>query len=264
LKSHLWQIFIKVFFPTRCLVCRKFYHHETLAPVGSSEPFAVNFGTFICPVCAGKITFIKSPLCLLCGVPFENQEGEDHVCGKCLTNSRKFGKARSLGAYDLTLKATILSLKYQGKTRLAGPLGTLLWQTFLQYWDCASIDLIIPVPLHAKRFRSRGFNQAYLLIQEWQFIKKNHGIDSRKLIVDTDILIRQKYTLPQTGLKQKERQSNVRNAFKIVNSVNLKGKTILLVDDVFTTGATVNECARVLLKSGAENVDVLTLARSII
>ncbi len=262
MKFQLWQTFIKAFFPTRCLVCRKFYHHQT--PADSAEPFAENFGAFICPVCAGKITFIKSPLCLLCGVPFENKEGEDHVCGKCLTDFQTFGKARSLGAYDLTLKATIRCLKYQGKIRLAGPLGKLLRQTLLQYWDYDSIDFIIPVPLHAKRFRSRGFNQAYLLIREWQFIKKIHGIDSRKLIVATDILIRQKYTLPQTGLKQKERQGNVRNAFKVINPANLKGKTILLVDDVFTTGATVNECARVLLKGGAENVDVLTLARSLI
>ena len=119
--------------------------------------------------------------------------------------------------------------------------------------DLPEADFIFPVPLHAKRLRQRGYNQAQLLARAFFYKEKNK--------IKNDILTRCRNTPPQTGLDGAERRKNLKNAFCVNNKDLVSGKTILLVDDVFTTGTTVNECARVLVKAGADNVDVLTLAR---
>lgn len=146
-------------------------------------------------------------------------------------------------------------LKYGGKTALSGPLGALAKATFCQFWNAGSIDLLLPVPLHIKRLRQRGFNQAQLVNKKWA---AREGIP-----LDGFILSRNRWTEPQTSLARAERRRNVRGAFSLRNPDKAKGQRILVVDDVFTTGATVNECARVLMKAGARWVDVLTLARAV-
>jgi ComF family protein len=146
-------------------------------------------------------------------------------------------------------------LKYGGKTALARPLGALARATFCQSWNAGSIDLLLPVPLHMKRLRQRGFNQAYLVNKKWA---AQEGIP-----FDGFALSRSRWTEPQTTLARAERRKNVRGAFSLLHPDGVKGQRILLVDDVFTTGATVNECARVLMKGGARWVDVLTLARAV-
>jgi ComF family protein len=146
-------------------------------------------------------------------------------------------------------------LKYGKKTSLSRPLGALAKETFFQFWDTNTVDLLLPVPLHIKRLRERGFNQAYMVIRRWA---KREGIPFNGLM-----LSRSRWTEPQTNLARTERWKNVKDAFSIRHPGEIKGQNILLVDDVFTTGATVNECARVLMKAGAESVDVLTLARAV-
>ena len=116
-------------------------------------------------------------------------------------------------------------------------------------------DLILPVPLHPKRLRARGFNQALVLGRK--LFPKN------KKRIDPHVLERHQWTVPQTGLKRTERRRNVKNAFRIKNPEKIKNKKILLIDDVFTTGATVNECARILLKNKAADVEVFTFARAV-
>jgi ComF family protein len=120
--------------------------------------------------------------------------------------------------------------------------------------DCG-IELIIPVPLHPKRLRWRGFNQSVLLARQ---VSRAYALP-----IDAFILIRDKETLPQTQLSEEERRKNVRGAFSVRAGGALKAKTILLVDDVYTSGATVNECSRVLTRAGARKVHVLTLARAV-
>jgi len=115
-------------------------------------------------------------------------------------------------------------------------------------------DLILPVPLHPKRLRARGFNQALVLCRK--FFPKS------KKRIDPHVLERHQWTRPQTGLNGKDRRRNVKNVFRVKKAEKIKNKKILLVDDVFTTGATVNECARILLKSKAVDVEVFTFARS--
>lgn len=124
------------------------------------------------------------------------------------------------------------------------------------------MDMVVPVPLYRHRFRKRGFNQAYLVLRPWIDPSWQQAL-AKPPAVSANILERMRRTSPQTGLGRKARQSNLRHAFKLKNVDTVKGKRILLVDDVYTTGATVNECTRILMQAGAERVDVLTIARAI-
>ncbi|MDM8518245.1 phosphoribosyltransferase family protein, partial [Desulfobacterales bacterium HSG16] len=120
---------------------------------------------------------------------------------------------------------------------------------------------ITPVPLHVRRLRKRGFNQAYLLIRKWRKIAEYFDVCLTAQI-ERELLKRNRDTSAQVGMKKAERRKNVKNAFEVINPSKVKGKRILLVDDVFTTGSTSDECAKVLMKSGAVHVDVITLVRA--
>jgi ComF family protein len=138
-----------------------------------------------------------------------------------------------------------------------------MFATYLRNWKLNEIDLIIPVPLHRKRLRQRGFNQAYLLVSNWGRITGKMNLRSADVAIEKKMLFRRRHTAPQTGLGRAERKHNIKKAFGITEPAKINNKRLLLVDDVYTTGATVNECAEVLLKNGAERVDVLTLARAV-
>lgn len=195
---------------------------------------------------------------------FKSREGENHVCGDCLTSPKMFRKARAAGIYDLAFKSVIHRFKYSGKTQLARPLGTLLFNAFAESWDKNSIDIILPVPLHIKRLRKRGFNQAYLLVKDWTKTADDLNNKQPCIDIDRDVLVRSRWTRPQTGLDRKKRIANIKNAFYVTNTSKVRGKKILIVDDVYTTGTTVNECAKTLMDGGAVHVDVLTLARTLL
>ena len=135
-------------------------------------------------------------------------------------------------------------------------MGDILLAAFLRFWDSGDIDLILPVPLHPKRFRQRGFNQAYRLLSNWKH-------EYSALAATTGLLVKLRATAPQTGLGKVQRRRNIRNAFGVRQPEAIRSRRVLLIDDVYTTGATADECARVLLKCGAARVDVLTLARAV-
>jgi ComF family protein len=180
-----------------------------------------------------------------------------------MAQPKKFGMARAAVSYDQQLMAVIHRFKYAGKTQLARPLGGLMLSAFMRHWEGAKVDRLLPVPLHPKKFRSRGFNQSYLLIHRWKAIARAMQISLPDIPILTDVLIRTEITVPQTGLGRAQRLKNVKGAFSVQSPEKVCGKKVLVVDDVYTTGATANECARILLKFGAERVDVLTLARAI-
>jgi len=209
----------------------------------------------ICPDCLSKIRWIEPPLCTLCGVPFLSREIENHPCGACLTRGKYFTMARAVGYYEGPLREAIHRWKYEEKNYLSLFFGEKLAEGFCRYWDPQSFDLIIPVPLHSKRLRERGFNQALLLVKE---LSRRTRIPYSKRLLQKRIL-----TPPQVNLSGGEREKGVRGSFHIQRDEEIEGKSILLVDDVYTTGATVNECSKVLLKAGAERVDVLTIAHAI-
>jgi ComF family protein len=187
---------------------------------------------------------------------FGSREGADHLCENCIRSPQRYRKVRSAGIYEGSLKIMIHRLKFGGKVQLARPLGQILIQTFFAYWDAADIDLVVPVPLHKTRFRKRGFNQAYLLIRNWAGLPTGVRIAQQALV-------RHRPTRPQSGLGKTGRMENIKNAFILSGDTTVADRRVLLVDDVFTTGATAVECTGVLLGGGARHVDVLTLARSV-
>jgi ComF family protein len=217
---------------------------------------------FLCPSCIGEFIPFSPPFCETCGILFKSREGKNRICGQCLESPRNpfIGKARSVGPYDTVLIRLIQAFKYHYKIQLAGPFSRLLLRTLWQNWNSGDVDMIIPVPLHRNKARRRGFNQSWLMISRWPGSTPSE-FDTISVIHDG--LVRTRSTAPQTGLSRIQREENIKNAFEVPNPGRVKSKRIILVDDVFTTGATLNECARVLLKAGALRVDALTMARAL-
>lgn len=209
----------------------------------------------LCGDCRAGIRTIRSPLCPICGEPFASEADTDHPCGSCLIRRPPFAAARSLGRYEGTLMALLHRFKYREESSLAGPLGDLLAAGDYPGFRIGDADLVVPVPLHRRRLRERGFNQSLLLARA---VGRRHGIP-----VEARSLRRAVATEPQVSLGRNERERNVRGVFAVEDGARIRDKRILLVDDVYTTGSTLKECARVLLKAGAGEVLVLTLARSV-
>ncbi len=206
----------------------------------------------LCGQCLGELHFTESPLCFRCGRVFPGRQGGDHLCSACMKSSLYYNRARSLFIYDDRVSDLVHGLKYSCKTSVLETFNILKTKSRCLD-DLSTFDYIVPVPLHVKRLRQRGYNQALLLARTFFYEEKNK--------IKNDILLRIRNTPSQTGLNGVERRKNLKNAFQVSDQKNVSGKNILLVDDVFTTGSTVNECARVLIQAGAGNVDVMTLAR---
>jgi ComF family protein len=235
-QSTLFQFFL----PPQCPCCEKFLEEDQQG---------------FCSNCLSEIRWIEPPFCSICGIPFISKEVESHPCGACVTHRKYFTMARALGAYEGSLQEAIHRWKYEGKTHLAFFFAEWMAEGLNRYWEPDSLDLLIPVPLHTHRLRERGFNQALLLVKE---LSRRTGISYRKTILQ-----KKKPTIPQVNLSGTEREKGLREAFHVVGKEELEGKSVLLVDDVYTTGATVNECSKVLLRGGAKRVDVLSLAHAI-
>ncbi len=231
---------LRWFLPAQCHCCEKFLEEDQRG---------------ICPDCLSKMRWIEPPLCTLCGVPFLSKQVKNHLCGPCLARKKYFTMARAVGYYEGALREAIHRWKYEEKTSLTSFFGEKLTEVFYRHWSRGAFDLIIPVPLHSQRLRERGFNQSLLLVKE---LSQRTQIPYAKRLLQKGIP-----TPPQVHLSGEEREKGVRGSFLLREPEEIDGKSILLVDDVYTTGATVNECSKVLLKAGAERVDVLTLAHAI-
>ncbi len=209
----------------------------------------------LCDECAGRIVRIGHPLCTICGKPFLTSGDTDHLCGACIHRRPPFSMARSFGVYGGVLLEAVHLFKYHHRTSLRSVLTELIaghdWGDF----DPKRYDLMVPVPLYRKRLYERGFNQAMLLCRG---IGKVWGIE-----INETSLARTRHTVPQIRLTPAQREKNVRGAFAVAGN-GFKGKRVLLVDDVYTTGATASECSRILMDAGAEEVGVLTIARVVI
>ena len=207
----------------------------------------------ICPHCLSQMKYIESPHCNRCGKPFHSEIVADHLCGECLTRKKYLRCARSVGYYDGVLRKAIHLLKYKLKSNLAVPLGDIMANQMQSFFSETEYHSIMPVPLHPRRLRERGFNQALALAR---VIGKKYRIN-----LNSYNLTRNRETKPQVGLSEHDRIDNVKNAFSLLKSDRITDKDVLLVDDVYTSGNTVEECAKVLIRAGAHKVDVLTLAR---
>ena len=205
----------------------------------------------LCPTCWERIDFITEPLCACCGAPFELSLGPDALCGGCIRESPGFARARAVFVYADPAKALILRFKHADRTDMAPAFAH--WMSRAGAELIAEADLIAPVPLHWTRLLRRRFNQAALLANA---VAKLSGRPAAPRL-----LLRRRRTPTQGGLGREARGRNVRGAIAVRNAEQVVGRRILLIDDVLTTGATVSECSRVLLKAGAVAVDVLTIAR---
>lgn len=207
----------------------------------------------LAPAVWSRLEFIGSPQCAACGWPFEFTVAEGSLCAACLVRRPVYGMARAALKYNDASRDLILGFKHADRTQ-AVP-AFVPWLMTAGRETLAGADFLVPVPLHRLRLISRRYNQSALMAQALS--------KSAKVPVLPDALQRIRSTPPQGHMNVKERRRNVRKAFA-VNPKRAKwiaGKSIVLIDDVHTTGATVEECARVLLKAGARAVNILTLAR---
>lgn len=211
---------------------------------------------FFCRSCWETVQPISEPFCPCCGRPFPSpltlRYSPEHVCGMCRLRRPAYTRAWSLYRYDSPLQEAIRLFKYHKKVALADALGALMQCLSL---DLLSVDAVMPVPLYATRLRDREYNQSLLLAERVS--------RARRLPLSYDNLIRTRDTPPQTELTRAVRLNNVRRAFAVQRPEEVAGKRILVIDDVFTTGATVNECAKTLRRAGATDVYVCTLARTV-
>ena len=207
----------------------------------------------LCAACWQGFSFISPPHCACCGMPFAEDLGQGALCAECLARPPRFGRARAALVYDDRTRRLVLPFKHGDRTDMARACGA--WMARAGADLLAEADIVAPVPLHWRRLFMRRYNQALLLAA-----KLSRDAD---VPLAPDLVRRRRWTGSQAGLKARERQRNVRLAFDVHPrwSARLEGRSILLVDDVLTTGATVDACVRVLQKAGAHRVDVLTLAR---
>ena len=228
---------LNFFFPPQCLICR--------AEVGVQGS--------LCAECWGKIRFISQPFCDCCGLAFDYSAGIGALCGECLLERPPFAKARAVFRYDEHSRALVTQLKYGDQGHLARSFGA--WLATAGAELIAESDVIVPVPLHYWRFVGRRYNQSALLA----YALAKHC----SLAVLPDGLKRIRPTKPQASLSRAQRKDNVKNAFMVPKRhvAHLLGKSVLLLDDVQTTSATLKECSYALLKGGVERVQVLTLSR---
>ena len=220
----------------KCIVCKE--------EIFTSDAFS------ICPKCLDKLSFLNDKICKICGVKVF---GENNLCERCVKNKYKEIKlARAVFEYDENLKSLIHKLKYDNQKFLAKPLSNILYNYFTHHNEINDVDIIIPIPLYEKRLKQRGYNQTELLLQS--FKETN--------LVRTDIVKRVKDTPTQTKLSKDERMGNLKDAFIITNAQDIKNKKILIVDDIFTTGATSLSLAKLLIKNKAKSVKCLTLCHT--
>ena len=261
----IFTLIVDLLFPLKCLKCQKIIFRTDLNSQdcdGAGKIFYKNlFGKYFCPDCINlSCEPFEPPFCKRCGKGFDQKFIENHLCEDCLKVSNSIGKVRAGARYSGIVKESIHFFKYQKKLALAQPLGKIIFAGFNEYFNPFEIDVLMPVPLHISKLKQRGFNQAFLVLRNFRTMLEENNI-FLKLSIDLYSLKRVKKTDPQTDFSAEQRKENVKDAFKVVNLEKVKNKRILLVDDVYTTGATSSEAAGKLLEAGALTVDVLVIAR---
>lgn len=230
---------INFILPPRCINCGKVLFEED----------------GICIDCFQQINFISRPYCKKCGTPFHENVKTNSLCANCVKEKKPvFRLFRSVFVYDDFSKKMILSLKFLDKTENAKILGKLMFFSAKDIIE-KDFDIIIPIPLHYRRILRRKYNQAGLLAKVLsKYCNKEISFTAVK---------RKKNNRPQVEFSGKSRIRNVKGVFEVKKKEEIKGKRILLVDDVYTTGSTMKECAKTLLKAGAKSVDFISVARTI-
>ncbi len=244
--KHRGRVLLDALLPHRCLGCAE----------------EVTGGGGLCPACFNDLRFIAAPLCACCGLPFDGGGGEDAgeggaeapealLCADCVAAAPPYGRARAVLRYDGASAPLILRFKHADRTDSAPAFARWMARAGAELLD--GEPLLVPVPLHRWRLFGRRYNQAALLAGA---LARETGAAWAP-----DALIRARRTVSQGRFGRLGRLRNVRGAFAVGRPQAVEGRRVVLIDDVMTTGATVSECARVLLRAGAVGVDVLALAR---
>jgi ComF family protein len=222
--------------PTLCVACRE--------PVD---------GEGVCAECWAKLSFIEPPYCPRLGIPFVYDPGPELLSMEAIANPPAYQRARAAVRYDDVARTLVHALKYHDRTDLAPTMGR--WMARAGRELLAEADVLVPVPLHWQRGWSRRYNQAGALAQA---IGRQSGVK-----VAAEALRRVRATAQQIGLSRAQRASNVQGAFKVAadRMADIQGRRVVLIDDVLTSGATSDTCARALLRAKAAQVDVLVFAR---
>ena len=205
----------------------------------------------LCDACMGGISHIISPYCSKCGMRIKKNE---KLCPECAKKDSYINRGWSCCYYKDTIKDCIHLFKYSGYTGLSDIFGSIM-NDFVSKNVSDSMDTIVPVPIHPSKKRERSYNHSEILAKA---LSKNQRIS-----LDADNLIKIKWTRPQSELDKKKRKENIKDTFFVIDKNSFRDKNVLLVDDVYTNGSNINECAKTLVESGASKVYSLTLARSI-
>ena len=229
---------LDLLYPRRCIGC------------GASSPKTFRY---VCWDCWSDAARVEAPFCDLCGDPVSGAVDHDFICYSCSAEKPAFDGARSAARYDGVVGEALRQLKYEKALWLAPDLSGLLFNCLEAEYPGRRFDLLLPVPLHHVRRRARGYNQSAVLARE---LGRRMGCPSMP-----GMLRRIRPTISQTNLTAQARLSNVSSAFQYRRGKWLAGRRVLLIDDVMTTGATVNACAKALKKGGAASVHVITVAR---
>ena len=234
--SHAARLALDIALPTLCVACRE--------PVD---------GEGVCAECWAKLSFIAPPSCPRLGIPFVYDPGPDMLSMEAISNPPAYARARAAVRYDDVARTLVHALKYQDRTDLAPAMGRWMARAGQELLDDA--DALVPVPLHWRRAWRRRYNQSGALAR---VIEEQSGVK-----VVPEALQRIRPTQQQIGLSRPQRASNVQGAFKVAapEQSRIAGRRVVLVDDVLTSGATVDSCARALLRAKAASVDVLVFAR---
>jgi ComF family protein len=234
--SHAARLVLDIALPTLCVACR--------------EPVA---GVGVCAGCWAKLSFIAKPYCPRLGIPFVYDPGPGLLSMEAIADPPAYQRARAAVRYDDVARTLVHALKYHDRTDLAPAMGR--WMARAGEELLAEADVLVPVPLHWRRGWSRRYNQSGALARA---IEKQSGVP-----VARDVLRRIRPTQQQIGLSRPQRASNVQGAFKVASDrmADIQGRRVILIDDVLTSGATTDACARALLRAKAAQVDVLVFAR---
>jgi len=237
--KNFWQNVCGLIYPHQCLRCKK-------------DLLSQSKKSCLCQACQEAISFNRPPFCSNCSRFLNGAVGKT-LCPECEKNHYHFDRTWGTTIYNETMKELLHLFKYCNKTALQYPFSKLICSFLENYGvDLKPFDWVVPVPLHSTRLRERGFNQSELLA--------SHISSHYQIPLLNKNLQRLRHTPNQARLKKKERWTNIRGAFKIVNSSLFKNSSVVLVDDLFTTGATVSEAARTLKEAGARRVEIVTLA----
>lgn len=229
--------FIKQVFPeyTKCIICSKELNEDKLFT--------------ICDECLPSIPFIEGNSCIKCGAPLHS---DYIICLNCKDNPKYFEKNISVLSYTGAIPMLIQNFKFDKMKYLGKPFSEMIALKLKE--EELPIDLIMPVPLHKDRRKERGYNQAELLLQE---------LSEFNIPIIKDNLIRIRYNPQQAVLSKTERISNLEGAFKVLNKAEIKNKNILIVDDIYTTGSTLNSVSKTLIEAGANKVFCITLCHAL-